>query len=34
MPEYQGLSIRLSDGTTYWHSKVGSENEVIEHARR
>ena len=34
MPEYQGLSIRLSDGTTYWHSKVGSENEVIKHANR
>jgi len=34
MSEYQGFTVRLSDGKTYWHSKVGSEQEVINHAKR
>ena len=34
MSKYQGFTVKLSTGKTYWHSKVGSEQEVINHAKR
>jgi hypothetical protein len=32
--EYQALSIDSFNGKTYWHSKTGTEEEVLKHAKR
>ena len=32
--EYQAFTIDKYDGKTYWHSKRGSEHEVMKHAKR
>ena len=34
MSKYQAFTVDKYDGKIYWHSKTGTEHEIIKHAKR